>query len=265
MAILRDELKKHPEILKPTVTHKAIVTFEVNNGIPNGDPDTSGARMDPDGHALVTDIATKRKMRDYVAEALGRTLYIDRYLQDNVPESERDGKYATLKDLARLHGIIGGKKDDSPTDAGLAVKVFWDVRMFGGVIGAKSTKQQILGPVQVGICASEEPVEEVDLAITRMVSEEPDKDRTMGTKTFVRHATFNQKVTFTGHLAIRHNITEEDMFDLWEALINGFEFRPSTMRGDQRCVKLTVFSYPNAFGAGSDYETTIIENHQPAV
>jgi CRISPR-associated protein Csd2 len=266
MAILRQTIENNKTIINPNVTHIAVVEFEVINGIPNGDPDAGGgARIDTDGRALVTDVATKRKVRDYAEMALGRTLYIPRNLQDLVPEDERAGGKATLKDWARMHGVIDGKEEDSATDAQKAIEAFWDVRLFGAVIGAMKTKKQILGPTQVSICVSDEPVEEVEMTITRMASEEEDKERGMGTKTIVRKATFKQKVTFTGHLAKRHNVTEEDLADLWEGLINGFEFRPSTMRGDQRCVKLTVFTYPNEFGAGTDYTTTVIENPAPAI
>jgi hypothetical protein len=50
-----------------------VFLFDVRNGNPNGDPDAGNMpRMDPEtGRGLVTDVAIKRKIRNYVAMALG--------------------------------------------------------------------------------------------------------------------------------------------------------------------------------------------------
>ena len=47
-----------------------ILFFDVENGNPNGDPDAGNLpRMDPEtSQGLVTDVALKRKLRNYVAE-----------------------------------------------------------------------------------------------------------------------------------------------------------------------------------------------------
>lgn len=55
-----------------------VLFFEVHQGNPNGDPDAGNLpRVDPtDNHGIVTDVATKRKIRDYLQAALGRTIFI---------------------------------------------------------------------------------------------------------------------------------------------------------------------------------------------
>ncbi len=55
--------------LDPGKRHEFVFLFDVRNGNPNGDPDGGNLpRVDPETmHGLVTDVALKRKIRDYVA------------------------------------------------------------------------------------------------------------------------------------------------------------------------------------------------------
>src|SRR5271170_3280382 len=50
-----------------------VMLFEVQDGNPNGDPDAGNApRVDPEtGQGIVTDVAIKRRVRDYVALVKG--------------------------------------------------------------------------------------------------------------------------------------------------------------------------------------------------
>ena len=61
-----------------------VFLFDVRNGNPNGDPDAGNMpRMDPEtGHGLVTDVAIKRKIRNYVAMARGDAPGYDIYMQE---------------------------------------------------------------------------------------------------------------------------------------------------------------------------------------
>jgi len=55
--------------LDPKKRHEFVFLFDVRDGNPNGDPDAGNLpRVDPETmHGLVTDVALKRKIRDYVA------------------------------------------------------------------------------------------------------------------------------------------------------------------------------------------------------
>lgn len=55
-----------------------VLLFDVKDGNPNGDSDAGNLpRMDPTtGHGIVTDVCIKRKIRDYLANVLGRPIYI---------------------------------------------------------------------------------------------------------------------------------------------------------------------------------------------
>ncbi len=56
-----------------------VYLFDVKDGNPNGDPDAGNLpRLDPEtGLGLVTDVALKRKIRNYVAMAKGETAGFD--------------------------------------------------------------------------------------------------------------------------------------------------------------------------------------------
>ena len=62
----------------PTKRHDFIYFFDVTNGNPNGDPDAGNLpRIDPETmHGLVTDVALKRKVRDYVQVVHEKHIFI---------------------------------------------------------------------------------------------------------------------------------------------------------------------------------------------
>lgn len=64
--------------LDPNKRHDFVLLFDVTNGNPNGDPDAGNMpRIDPEtSHGFITDVAIKRKVRDYVALAEGKEIFI---------------------------------------------------------------------------------------------------------------------------------------------------------------------------------------------
>ncbi|WP_375167412.1 type I-C CRISPR-associated protein Cas7/Csd2 [Desulfofundulus thermocisternus] len=64
--------------LEPNRRHEFILLFDVKSGNPNGDPDAGNLpRIDPETmHGLITDVALKRKVRDYVALVLKKDIFI---------------------------------------------------------------------------------------------------------------------------------------------------------------------------------------------
>lgn len=66
-----------------TKRHDFVLLFDVTSGNPNGDPDAGNLpRVDPETmHGLVTDVAIKRKIRDWVglmhASEPGRAIYVE--------------------------------------------------------------------------------------------------------------------------------------------------------------------------------------------
>ena len=64
--------------LDPNKRHDFVLLFDVTNGNPNGDPDAGNMpRIDPEtNHGFVTDVALKRKIRDYVALVHSKEIFI---------------------------------------------------------------------------------------------------------------------------------------------------------------------------------------------
>lgn len=64
--------------LNPNKRHDFVFLFDVVNGNPNGDPDAGNMpRIDPEtNHGFVTDVALKRKIRDYAALVHGKTIFV---------------------------------------------------------------------------------------------------------------------------------------------------------------------------------------------
>ncbi|KJE25979.1 CRISPR-associated, family protein [Geobacillus kaustophilus] len=62
----------------PKKRHEFVLLFDVKDGNPNGDPDAGNMpRVDPETmHGIVTDVAIKRKIRDYAATVLGKPIFI---------------------------------------------------------------------------------------------------------------------------------------------------------------------------------------------
>ena len=62
----------------PGRRHDFVLLFDVKYGNPNGDPDCGNLpRVDPETmHGIVTDVALKRRVRDYVATVYGQPIFI---------------------------------------------------------------------------------------------------------------------------------------------------------------------------------------------
>ncbi|ADI02308.1 MAG TPA: type I-C CRISPR-associated protein Cas7/Csd2 [Syntrophothermus lipocalidus] len=62
----------------PDRKHDFVFLFDVVNGNPNGDPDAGNMpRIDPEtNHGFVTDVALKRKIRDYAALVHGKAIFV---------------------------------------------------------------------------------------------------------------------------------------------------------------------------------------------
>lgn len=104
----------------PTKRHEFVLLFDVKSGNPNGDPDGGNLpRVDPQTmHGLVTDVALKRKVRDYIQMIHGTPIFIqskvalnkliyDSFVQVGVEPLQVPLSEVELEDqelLATLHG-----------------------------------------------------------------------------------------------------------------------------------------------------------------
>lgn len=184
-----------------TRRHEFVLYFDVVNGNPNGDPDAGNLpRLDPEtNRGLVSDVALKRKVRNYVAlarpEAPGHAIYMRDGATLNV-EHGRARKAITpeatsAEDLKKL-----------PKDEAKAREVirwmcanFYDIRAFGAVMTTGVNAGQVRGPVQITFATSVEPVLPLEISITRLAATtEKDADekggRTMGRKHIVPYGLY---------------------------------------------------------------------------
>lgn len=231
--------------------YEYLMLFDCENGNPNGDPDAGNApRIDPeDLHGLVSDVALKRRLRNYVQIARGNespcAIFVQHASNLNTPivkahEQTPDGFKAGAK----------AGKDKVRAARQWMCDNFYDVRTFGAVMSTGPNAGQVRGPVQVAFARSLDPVLPMDASITRMAvaedvksakssadyeqweAEQPeDKLRTMGRKSLIPYGLYLAKGFISANLAADTGFTENDLALFWEALLGMYEHDRSASKG----------------------------------
>jgi CRISPR-associated protein Csd2 len=202
--------------------YEFLFLFDCIDGNPNGDPDAANMpRLDPETmQGLVSDVALKRRIRNYVSTEFGNEspyrIFIEHgtnlnrfiaeaHLKENgaLPKKKKDNKT----------GSEGEESDGAGSDASKSAvyrardymsREFFDVRTFGAVMSTGPNAGQVRGPVQLAFARSLHPVLALDISLTRGAvaedvknaktledyekweAEQPeDKLRTMGRKTLI--------------------------------------------------------------------------------
>ena len=246
-----------------TKRHDFVLFFDVTNGNPNGDPDAGNLpRLDPEtNHGLVSDVAIKRKIRNYVAlakaDAPGHEIYM------------RDGATLNLEHLRARKAVTPEATSPEdlkklPREEAKAREVtrwmcanFWDVRSFGAVMTTGVNAGQVRGPVQVTFATSVEPVLPLEISITRLAATtEKDADdkggRTMGRKHIIPYGLYRAhgfvSAPLASHPGKGTGFSEADLDTLIEALRNMFEHDRSAARGEMVTRSLVIFRHAGALG-----------------
>jgi len=233
--------------------YEFLFLFDCENGNPNGDPDAGNApRLDPqDLRGLVSDVAIKRRLRNYVQAARGNqmpnAIFVEHATNLNTP-------------IARSHEEANGGYD--PNKKATKDKVllarqwmcerFYDVRTFGAVMSTGPNAGQVRGPVQIAFARSIDPILPLDISITRMAVAKPeggkvlassadyarveaempeDELRTMGRKSLIPYGLFLGKGFISAFLAADTGFSEEDLDLFWEALLRMYELDRSASKG----------------------------------
>lgn len=235
-----------------------VFLFDVRNGNPNGDPDAGNMpRMDPEtGHGLVTDVAIKRKIRNYIAMARGDVPGYDIYMRDGaVLNVEHRKAYAKL-------GIEPDTKSKkAPKDRAQELTRwmcdnFFDVRTFGAVMSTEVNAGQVRGPLQFTFAESADAIVPMEISITRSsVTNERDaekNDRTMGRKHIVPYGLYRAHGFISARLANDAKkgtgFSEADLALVWEALTNMFDHDRAAARGEMNARALIVFQHDSDLG-----------------
>lgn len=231
-----------------------IFLFDCVNGNPNGDPDAANApRIDPqDMRGLVSDVALKRRIRNYVSNAKGNRapygIFVEHGTNLNTKIAlsfENTGGMPNADDPKRK-----ATKDRTREAARWLASQCFDVRTFGAVLSTGPNAGQVRGPVQIGFARSVDPVLPLDISITRgavaggpenaassAVYEEwagkqpEDQLRTMGRKTLIPYGLYVAKGFISAFLAEQWGFTEDDLKLLCEAILNMFEHDRSSSKG----------------------------------
>jgi len=245
--------------------HDFVLLFDVTDGNPNGDPDAGNLpRVDPETmQGLVSDVAIKRKVRDYVHLARGDQGRFKIYVQSggDALNAIHRRAYEAL-DLTST----GPKQARGDVDMARAwmCQNFYDIRMFGAVMRTRVNCGRVRGPVQITFARSIDPIVPLDLSITRVaVTREKDaqvviseatgqgmggKETEMGHKAIVPYGLYRAYGFFNPHFAVRTGLTEEDLELLWQALQQMWELDRSAARGMMACRGLYVFSHDSPLG-----------------
>ena len=241
---------KIASISNPSVRHEFVLLFDVINGNPNGNPDAANApRTDPETQlGFVTDVAIKRKIRDYLQLAYQTPMFIQSRVALN-----------TL--IEQAQGENGGKANNKVANKDVRntmMASYYDIRLFGAVLSTgKVNAGQVRGPVQVTFARSIDRVLPIDVTITRQARTTEERMETgsteIGRKSILPYGLYRAHGFFNPLLGRPREeggtgITEDDLKLFWEALINLFEFDRSASRGEMAVRGLYVFSHDSKLG-----------------
>ena len=232
--------------------YEFLFLFDCENGNPNGDPDAGNApRIDPeDMHGLVSDVAIKRRVRNYVQAARGNqapnAIFVEHATNLNRPIAvAHEQANGGMPDAKK-----GASKDQVQKARQWMCSQFFDIRAFGAVMSTGANAGQVRGPVQVAFSRSLDPVLSLDVSITRMAIAEDvrgakgsadyatweaeqseDTLRTMGRKSLIPYGLYLGKGFVSAHLAQQTGFNHDDLKLLFEAILNMFEHDRSASKG----------------------------------
>ena len=230
------------------------------NANPNGDPDMGNTpRLDPQTmQGFITDVATKRRIRNYIQMAFegqpGMNIIVQQAtnLNRHIAEAKRA---AGVEDCAKeKSAVYAGRKK--------ACDLFYDVHTFGAVMSTGPNAGQVRGPVQITFGKSLDPILPLDISITRMAvadtikdgkvedylkkeEETPeDKLRTMGRKQLIPFGLYEVRGFISANLAAETGFDDADLKALFEAILNMYEHDHSASKGEMSVVSpLVIFKH----------------------
>lgn len=230
------------------------------NANPNGDPDMGNSpRIDPQTmQGFITDVATKRRIRNYIQTAYagqpGMNIIVQQStnLNRHIAEAKRA---AGVEDCAKeKEAVYAGRKK--------ACELFYDVRTFGAVMSTGPNAGQVRGPVQITFGKSLDPVLPLDISITRMAAADAIKDgkvedylkqeaetaedklRTMGRKQLIPFGLYEVRGFISANLVAETGFDDDDLKTLFESILNMYEHDHSASKGEMSVVSpLIIFKH----------------------
>ena len=233
-----------------------LMIFDCENGNPNGDPDgsTNLPRTDlQDGRGLISDVSIKRRIRDYV-QLMGHPIFYQHEINLNRLILEARTQAGNAKSKPTLEA--------TRLAAAILCERFYDVRTFGAVLSTGANAGQVTGPVQIMNAKSIDPIEIIEMIITRKSvaenlsrtstladyerweAEQPrDELRTIGGKHIIPYGLYIAKGCISAFQAERTGFSNDDLATLCEALLNMYEQNRSASKGLMTTRRLLVFKH----------------------
>ena len=237
-----------------------VLLFDVKDGNPNGDPDAGNLpRLDAEtGHGLVTDVALKRKVRNFVGLVKGERPPYEIYVKEKaILNNQHKRAYVGIGREDLLAGDDKKRKGGDAVDDARAwmCRNFFDVRTFGAVMSTGINCGQVRGSIQLTFARSVDPIVASEHSITRMAvateaeAEKQEGDnRTMGRKHTVPYGLYRAHGFVSAFLAKQTGFSEDDLTLFWQALCQMFEHDRSAARGEMTTRGLHVFKHDSELG-----------------
>lgn len=262
--------------------YEFLYMFDCENGNPNGDPDAGNSpRIDPeDMHGLVSDVAMKRRVRNFIQEkccnVAPNSIFVEHSTNLNRPilmaheqtgglpdmEEEKDAAQEGEVAIQRTKKSKASKNKVSSARDWMCQQ-FYDVRTFGAVMSTGANAGQVRGPVQLSFARSVNPIMPMDISITRVAIADDAKGaktseqmlrweneiqpelklRTMGRKALIPYGLYVAKGFISANLAKGTGFSDDDLKNLWEALANMYDHDRSASKGMMSCRGLYVFKH----------------------
>ncbi len=253
-----------------------VYLFDCKDGNPNGDPDAANApRVDPQTmQGLVSDVALKRKIRNYIylakakPDGEGNLIPSDGFdlhvkqgtvLNDNIRLACKETKLPVREEeKADKEKAKNRPRAEVAQLQAWLCKTFFDIRTFGSVLSTGPNAGQLRGPVQISFARSIDPVLSLDISITRVCGTDEQKATEMGRKAGIPYGLYRCHGFVSAHLSHQTKFNEEDLSLLFRALCGRASedesFQPSMMDSDVSAArrltpqKLVVFKHDSMLG-----------------
>lgn len=247
---MKRRVSRLKKALNPEVRHDIVFLVEAVDSNPNGDPDNANSpRIDPiDNRGVITDVATKRRIRDSVAMRLQLPLYI---ANNSVLTEAHEAVVDEAEVKKALEAAGKDKNARAEIISGALLDKFWDIRIFGGTLSAvgKHAGRAIHGPMQVAYARSFSPIVPMEDAITRCARSNAKEDmlnQQFGRKTRVGYALYKGTASYCPARGAK--VTEDDLRAFYLGLTHGWQDSASAGRSNVRTRGIYVWSHGDAYG-----------------
>lgn len=242
-----------------------LMTIEVKNANPNGDPLTSNMpRIDSLGYGIISDVCIKRKIRNRMQDQFKENDLGEGYDIFVKANDRIDDDFKSLE--KRYKAYFDKEKDNEIIEKSMNEK--WiDVRSFGQVVTFNKKSIGIRGPVSISISKSLDPVITETMQIVRStngqdVGEKRSSD-TMGSKNFIDYGVYLVQGSVNSFYSERTGFDEKDLEILKEALRTLFINDVSSARpdGSMEIKEIYWFTHSNKLGNVSSAKIKQLVNY----